>query len=213
MGSIVMHLCASNEANKILKYDSNRFLIGSIAPDIHKITTGSPVDSHYLKKVYINGKKNELPDLDRFLNENKDKIISDDFYKGYFAHLIADDIWYRYEDDKMIDEISEDGNQIKLIGNADFIPFEKYRKAIYDDYSNINSFLIEKYNIDVNYLYNVSVLNIDNASLQKLIKNNTSGNNIKNIEDIKLNILNINDVLQWIENSKDEIIYRLTNIK
>lgn len=213
MGSIVMHLCASNEANKILKCDSNRFLIGSIAPDIHKIATGSRRDSHYIKDVYINEKKYQLPDLDNFLEENINKMKQDDFYKGYYSHLIADEIWYKEITDRFIDRLSDDQTEIKLVGYNDFIPYEKYRKDIYEDYNSINSFLIQKYNIDVDYLYNVAVLGIKQADLQKLLENTTGKNNTKDIKKLKLNILNIYDILEWIEKSKDEIINRIKEIK
>ncbi|MBE5821148.1 MAG: hypothetical protein E7311_00990 [Clostridiales bacterium] len=212
MGSIVMHLCASNEANKILKCDNNRFLIGSIAPDIHKITTGSRRGSHYIKDVIINNKKYQLPDLDKFLNENIDKMKQDDFYKGYYSHLIADEIWYRELTDRFIDKLSDDQKQIKLVGYDEYIPYEKYSKDVYEDYNSINNFLIQKYNIDVDYLYNVAVLGIKQADLQKLLENTTGKNNTNDIEELKLNILNIYDILEWIKKSKEEIIKRLQEI-
>lgn len=205
MGSIVMHLCVSNEANKILKFDSNRFLIGSIAPDIHKIARGSRRESHYIMDVDIYGRKYELPDLNAFIKENKDKMIEDDFYKGYYAHLIADNIWYRDITERFIENLSEDKTKIKLVGFKDYIPYERYRKDIHEDYNCINNYLIEKYNIDVNYLYNVVVLGVKQADLQKLL-DRTKGSDKFNINKLKLNILNIYDILEWIEKSKNEII-------
>lgn len=213
MGSIVMHLCASNEANKILKLDIKRFLIGSIAPDIHKISGGSYSDTHYIINVDENNRHYELPDVQRFLNENYENILKDDYYKGYYAHLIADKIWYKDFTTKYVDILLEDKSQVKLIGHDEFIPYEKYRNLIYTDYSNINNNLLTKYHINTDLLYNIAILNINSKDIKKLISFNISTPDGTNDNMIQTNLIDINDIYDWIEKSKDEIIKRLLELR
>ena len=37
MASSLIHMAIANEVNKSIKYDNNKLLIGSIAPDISKL--------------------------------------------------------------------------------------------------------------------------------------------------------------------------------
>ena len=208
MGSIVMHLCVAHEANKVLKLDNNKFMVGSIAPDIHKISGGSRIDSHYIKKYEIDGKTYELPDLDAFIKEHGTQIKDDAFIAGYYAHLIADRIWYKEVSCKYTEMEGEDF--VKVIGKENPLPYDEYRRQIYDDYTTINDFLLQKYNVDTDYLYNVAVLNVDRADFQKMLEKNLESKGYEVDENVQLNILQMDDILEWIEKSKDEIIKEIS---
>ena len=56
----------------------------------------------------------------------------------------------------------------------------------------------------------ISYMNIN--ALQELIDTMAKRSYTDKIENLKLNILDINDILDWIEKSKNEIINKLQNI-
>lgn len=213
MGSMVMHLCAAFEANKQLKLDKNKFMVGSIAPDINKLQTGSRQDTHYIVKKIIDGKEYELPDLERFVKENKEKIVFDPYAAGYYCHLIADEIWFRDIMPKYVDVLSDDKNSIKLVGQDEFIPYKEYQDTVYDDYSKINNFLLEKYNVDIDYLYNIAVLGIDNQDFQKMIHKNLEYIGCEAGEKIDLKLIDMNDIVEWIETSKNITIENILKLR
>lgn len=52
MGSLLIHVCVSNIVKEKLNL-SNKFLVGTVMPDLIKLETGNRLGSHYLKKLYI----------------------------------------------------------------------------------------------------------------------------------------------------------------
>ena len=117
MPGYTIHLAIGKvyEKNNEIK-DIDCFEKGIIAPDLEKekdILNGKDRNkSHY--GVYTNS-----PDFKRFLNE---KDIEDEFYEGYFLHLVTD---YLFSNKYL----------------------EKWDKFIYDDYDILNDRIIKKYKI------------------------------------------------------------------
>ena len=133
MASSIIHMAVANEINKVLKRDNDKLLIGSIAPDISKQVGQTKLHSHFLDNNDTN-----IPNMDRFLEKYKDKL-DDDFVMGYYIHLYTDFFWFKY----FLTEIYDDTYVGKMI--------DKY---IYNDYTNINTQLLDEYNMDLSIFYN-----------------------------------------------------------
>jgi hypothetical protein len=138
-----MHIYISQRVQNELNL-SNKFLAGTILPDMIKIKLKKRDETHYIKE-YNNGTK-RLPDLDKFLEENKDKL-KDQITIGYYAHLIEDRIWF----DKYVDSFAKciDKESILYISNNTIHNNEEFRNDIYSDYANVDSYLIQKNNMDL----------------------------------------------------------------
>lgn len=207
MGSIIMHLCIANEVDKELNIKDDKFYIGNMKPDTDKLNGVSRIDSHYIKQYTINGKLYELPDIEKFIKENRNKLKDDNILLGYLSHLIADEIWYKIVSDKYTEQLSEDKEKIKIYNQEEILPYSEFKRMIYEDYANTNNYLIRKYNIDIDKIYNS-------------IKDNKEFDCIKDFlieskeykENIDLNIINIEDILEWVQKSKQKVIEQIKNL-
>lgn len=175
MPSTVIHLAIAKEINSKLKRDNSKFLLGAIAPDIYKDVGIEKKITHFIDN------ENGIPNLDLFLKKYKDNL-DDDFVLGYYVHLFADFLWFKYflteiRGKNIITKI--DGTKIKYTGNMDLI-------YIYSDYTDLNMKVIDKYSLDLKIYYN-DIPIIDNI--------------ITEIPMDKLNIL-LDNTGQIIENSK-----------
>ena len=89
---MIIHICISNMVKEELNL-SDKFLAGSIMPDLKKMAGFDRGITHYLKYVVEDGNVMHLPDLDKFIQENTFKLL--DFKTlGTYAHLIEDKIWF-----------------------------------------------------------------------------------------------------------------------
>ncbi|WP_214741939.1 zinc dependent phospholipase C family protein [Exiguobacterium sp. s48] len=86
MGSHLMHLVIANEMFPALsEVDEVAFMLGSLAPD----ATTEKGDSHYYA-----GRHDDLSrrlDFEQYWRDSEDEEMS--FRLGYYAHLVADEIW------------------------------------------------------------------------------------------------------------------------
>lgn len=189
MASSVIHMAVANELNKILKYDNAKLLIGSIAPDISKEIGESKLYSHFLVT-----KDNDIPQVDKFLEKYKDKLC-DDFVMGYFIHIYTDYLWFKYFVPEFLtdtDYITKlDGTVVKCEGNM-------LAMYIYNDYTDLNTQLLDKYDLDCSIFYN-ELPKFDNI--------------IEEIPMDKLNVI-VDKVSVIIENSKvkKELIFDINNV-
>ncbi|MBQ9298592.1 MAG: zinc dependent phospholipase C family protein [Clostridia bacterium] len=152
MGSIMMHLCISEIYRK--KHNlSDKFLVGSILPDIYKQTIMNKAKSHYLKNIEFNNKIRLLPDISKFMAENK-KECKDEIIIGYLAHLLEDYVWFNNIINECVEECGKDENgrelyrykneDYKILHNSDH-----FIQNIYEDYNYLDKVLIEKIPIDI----------------------------------------------------------------
>lgn len=190
MASSVIHIIVANEINKTLKRNNKLILMGSIAPDISKHIGKTKIESHFLDNI-----NSDIPNTLKFQNKYNNHM-NNDFVLGYYIHLYTDYLWFKY----FITEIYNEKNNelLKIDGNTikcNKIELDKY---IYNDYSNLDIALINKYNIDLNIFNDIP--NINNI-----------------IEEIPTNTVNIiiDKVLYIINNSKvnEELIFNIDNIK
>ena len=208
MASSVIHMAVANEINKVIKKDTHKLLIGSIAPDISKHLGETKVKSHFL-----DSEDTDIPNIDNFLNKYKDKL-DDDFVIGYYIHLYTDYLWFKYfmseiynEENNMITKL--DGSIVKCNGNMLSI-------YIYNDYTNMNMKLLDEYNMDLSifyeeipYLENI----IDEIPMNeiKTIVDKTSII-IKNSKEHKDFVFNIENIKKFIERSTELILAQLKEL-
>ena len=143
MASLVIHIAIASEINKEIKHDYDKLLLGSVAPDISKELEQSKFYSHFL-----DGSDDNIPNIDKFLTKYQNNL-NDDFVLGYFIHLYTDYLWFKY----FIPEIYQkdvikkiDGTSIKCVGRM----VDTY---IYNDYTNLNSELLDYYKINLDVFY------------------------------------------------------------
>ena len=188
MASSIIHMAVASEINKVLKHDNDKILIGSIAPDLSKYVNISKETSHF-----ISDNTDNIPNIDSFLIKYRDKL-SDDFVLGYFIHLYTDYLWFKYFIPEFLkhDYITKiDGTVVKC--NGDMLSL-----YIYNDYTYLNTQLIDEYNMNLDIFYNEPP-KLDNI--------------IHEIPMDKINII-LNEVSVIIENSKKrkDLIFDIDNI-
>lgn len=198
-------MAVANEINKKLKRNQKSILIGSIAPDISKQIGESKKDSHFLTD------DTDIPNLNKFICKYKGNL-DDDFVLGYYIHLYTDYILFKYFITDFVKEdyiFNIDGNKLKLGDN------EKLN-YIYNDYTNLNIQIIDKYNLDLSIFYenhdqfkNI-IKEIPMNKIQIII--DKAGMIIKNSKQSKPYIFNINHIDKFIKTSTNIILDELTNI-
>lgn len=129
MASSVIHLAVAKEINKVLRFDEEKLLIGSIARDIAKCIGRKKYTTHFLPNTGT-----DIPDLNLFLEKYEDKL-NDPFVLGYYIHLYTDYFWFKDFISEIIDSediiTKLDGTKVKLNGGIASL-------YIYNDYTNLN---------------------------------------------------------------------------
>ncbi len=207
MASSIIHMVIAKEINKKLGRNEEKLLIGSVAPDISKCLNHSKEESHF-----IDVKGDNLPNLTNFLNKYQ-KHLNDDFVLGYYIHLYTDYLWFKY----FITEIV-DNNDIITKLNGDKIKLNGTMKVmyIYNDYTNLNIQLINKYNLNLDFLDTqnnsfapiIEEIPYDNlAVLYDAIKDI-----IKNTKTKKFFVFNLDNVEKFIQTSTQIILSEIEKI-
>lgn len=206
MASAVIHLAVANEINKKLNRDKSQLLIGAIAPDISKFIGEDKTKSHFLKELDSN-----IPDIESFLNKYKNSL-TDDFVMGYFIHLYTDYLWFKYfvtefYDKPMITKL--DGTVVKCSGNM-------LSLYVYNDYTNLNIKLIDRYNMDLKIFYNQlpKLSNIiEEIPMDKMgLLLSQMGIIIENSKEKKDYIFNIENIEKFIATSVELILGKITEL-
>lgn len=206
MASSVIHICIANEINKTINRDSKKLLIGTIAPDISKLLGETKFYSHFLDNV-----NNNIPNINKFLDKYGN-YLNDDFVLGYYIHLYTDYLWFKY----FIPNIIK-GNYIKELDGTLVEYTEKtFKYHVYNDYSNLNNQLIDRYNFPMKIFYEeipyipniISEIPIDRLNL---IVDKT-GILIEESKKGKKYLFKIDDIITFIESSKKTILKELDSI-
>lgn len=176
MASAIIHLCVAKEVNKYLKMNENDLLIGSIAPDISKQIGETKEISHFLDHT----NEDDIPNIDRFLLKYKSEL-NKPFEMGYFIHLLTDKYWFRDYVYQYIERYTRNNTKKKITYSA-------IKNLIYNDYTNINTDLIDKYMLSLDIFFNE--YDLPESKITEIPVN-------------KLQIL-INKMSEIIEDSKEE---------
>lgn len=198
MASAVIHLCVAKEINKYLKMDENYLLLGSIAPDISKQIGETKEISHFLDHT----NEDDIPNIDRFLSKYKSEL-NNPFEMGYFIHLLTDKYWFRDYVYKFIERYTQDQVKKKITYTA-------IKDLIYNDYTNLNITLIDKYNLGLDLFYNEiplpksKIMEIPVDKLDILI--DKMGIIIEESKEEKTFIFDSTDIEEFIKNTVKYII-------
>ena len=142
MASSIIHMAIANELNKKLNRDNKSILIGSIAPDIAKLIGEDKKKSHFITD------EPNIPELNKFLSIYKTDL-EDDFVLGYYIHLFTDYVWFKY----FIPNYLKDSYVCDLNNNKLNLTEEEIVNYIYNDYTNLNSKVIDCYNLELSIFY------------------------------------------------------------
>lgn len=198
MASAVIHLCIAKEVNKYLNMNLNKLLLGSIAPDISKQVGETKEISHFLDHT----NEDDIPNIDRFLAKYK-KDLNKPFEMGYFIHLLTDKYWFRDYVYNYIERYTQNYTKKKITYTA-------LRDIIYNDYTNINIDLIDKYMLPLDIFSNeweLPTSSITEIPMDKLdILINQMSIIIKDSKEEKTFMFDTSDIETFIENSVKYII-------
>ena len=199
MASAVIHICVAKKVNEYLKFREKELFLGTIAPDISKEINQTKVKSHFLSNI------EDVPDINLFLHKYENKLKTP-FDYGYFIHLYTDKLWYS---NLMTDIVGKTGSALlkdKGLKNDK----EAARDLFYNDYTNMNIKLIDKYNLDLTLFYedfeipNTCIKEVPVRKLDILI--DKMGIIIANSHNRRNRVLDYNKVITFIDDTASEII-------
>lgn len=136
MSSYIMHLCISEKIRKDLNL-GEKFLGGSVLPDLLKMTGELREKTHYIESVVKGGKIQQLPNIEKFKNDNT-YITDKEVRLGYIAHLIEDYIWFS----EYIPKYKKQYEQRKTK--------EDISMELYKDYNRLNKYIPMMYGLNQN---------------------------------------------------------------
>ena len=198
MASAVIHLCIAREVNKYLKMNEYDLLLGAIAPDISKQIGETKEISHFLD----HSNEDDIPNIDRFLAKYKSDLHNP-FTMGYFIHLLTDKYWFRDYVYQFIERYTREIVKKRVTYTA-------IRDLIYNDYTNINTDLIDHYMLPLEIFYEefreptTAIREIPVDKLDILI--DKMGLIIEEAKKDKNFIFDMNDIEVFITNSVKYII-------
>lgn len=185
-----MHYCICDKISKMIDVDTNRFMVGGVAADIPQLLGKIKVKSHFIKANDYGLRY----DYYSFLNKYKDKL-DDAFFKGYFCHLVSDEVWYRTMVNKYVNPLTCD---------------EETRKKYYLDFSKLNEMLIKYFKPEerIHLINDVKMDEIDTGAISKMI--DKVYDDFKYNDDLSekpLDIFKFSDVVNYV-NESAEISYK-----
>lgn len=195
MASAIIHLAVAKELKKYLNVsDEKDYYLGAIAPDISKQIGQDRDISHFI----TNQKDN--PNINLFIRRYPN-FKYNSFSLGYFIHLYTDKLWFNGFLNKIVTN-----NTIKLLdGTSINVTDEEISKMIYSDYTNINSKVIEEYDMNLSLFYEdfkMPKTLITEIPIEKLdILIDKMGIIIENSQEEKVYTFDIDQVKDFIDNS------------
>ena len=202
MASTLIHIAVAKELEKRRGKVNNTYdyYLGAIAPDLAKQIGLSKIDSHFIKNSY----KEDVPNIKLF--ENKYPHFKDnDFDLGYYTHLYTDKEWF----ENFIDNITYDNSLRLLDGTIIASSREEIQQLIYSDYTNLNTKIIDEYELDLSLFYEefkppkTEITEIPTEKLDILI--NKMGIIIQNSKDEKTYSLDITQINDFIKKTAEKI--------
>lgn len=169
MGSLIMHLCVASKLKKKYKF-SDKFIIGQLMPDLLKLAGKDKKETHYIENVIEESGVKNLPNILKYEQSNEENI-KDEKSLGYLAHLIQDRVWFDNYIGKYAKTDANDISKVKYLEYNIIKTDKEFSEDMYKDYGNINKYLVEKYNLDINDLKNtINQISPDEEFKEKINK-------------------------------------------
>lgn len=188
MASRIMHYAIAHRLTKMFEIkDYNRFVFGSLAPDISSHDDGSYDIAHFWRKIESEGIKGI--DWIKFYNKYRNEILDDDFLLGYYIHLIVDAYWFKNIQDKFIRKYPKDVKSIL------------YTKG-YGDMYKYNSILIEKYSLiyNIKSISGIKIDEINESNIDQYLINFKEDFQCEKDFNMKFEVYPYDDIMLFIEN-------------
>ena len=134
MASGMIHYVISKRVAKLVGIeDVERFLLGAVvAPDASSHSDGSYDKAHF--QGWLQDRTMKGIDFNRFADKYGDRFEADDFYLGYWCHLMEDAIWVHDVVDKYVRIYT---GEVK----------KTYYQKGYKDYERLNYLLLQEYGL------------------------------------------------------------------
>ncbi len=204
MASTIIHLAIAKKVKEHVKVKREKdYYLGAIAPDISKQIGETKEKSHFLLNTY-----NEVPNIDLFIKKYHD-FRNNSFDLGYFTHLYTDKLWMEDVFFKIVE-----GKTIKLLdGTTLETTGKEIVDMLYSDYTNLNTKIIEEYDLDLSLFYEEFTIprtNIQEVPIDKLdILINKMSILIENCENEKTYTIDMNIIKDFIDHAVEEILKKI----
>lgn len=201
MASAIIHLAIAKELKDKLDIDNLKdYYLGSIAPDISKQIGEDRNISHF-----SNTMRDGIPNIDLFVKRYP-TFKYNSFNLGYFTHLYSDKIW----EEEVLNRIRTESCIKLLDGTILNLDSDEIINVIYSDYTNLNSQVIDEYELDLSLFY--EEFQIPDTTLREIpidkldILINKMGIIIENSRKNKAYTFDIYIVKKYIEKITNEIL-------
>lgn len=204
MASTIIHLAIAKKVKEKIEVEREKdYYLGAIAPDISKQIGESKEKSHFL----INTPEN-IPNIALFIKRYP-TFKYNSFNLGYYTHLMVDKKWAENFLPSFIHN-----NIIELLdGTKIETTVDEMRNMLYADYTNLNSLLLDEYEIDLSLFYEEfipPITQLQEVPVDQLnILINKEGIIIENSKEEKSYTLDIQEIKKFIQKTSEEIIEEL----
>lgn len=147
MSSYIMHMCISNMVKEKLNL-TEKFVYGSILPDVIKMKTGDRTKTHFLSKVKVKDCVRNLPVIDKAVHELE--IEDKEIKLGYIAHLVEDLIWFNDFIPTFATKIGD--GKYKYLKTGEIKEAKDFTIDMYSEYLNSGAYVITSTNTDIKML-------------------------------------------------------------
>lgn len=215
MPGFILHLTAGvmlmdeayDNINFYSEEDRNMFLTGCIVPDV----SNRKWMSHFRNKEQ-KGRIMQVPDLSLFDKMYGDRI-DEPLFLGYLFHLYIDYRFFNEYVPRVASFIDENGNETPYIKDASHVLVKKLNKVItdaeyrseeyyYGDYTRMNTYLINRYNIPIDIFDDVvipEIYGVDVEDFPAFVEKMKGFLTVSENEIENLKVFDIEDVLDMLK--------------
>lgn len=141
MSSYIMHMCISDIVKRRLNL-TDKFVYGSVLPDIDKTVKGDRNATHFIIKIQDGDDTKNLPDIKKAIETLNITDMDKEVKLGYIAHLLKDYIWFNTYIPSYAVHINKE--ILKYLRDESLHPTKEFSIDMYKDYSNSNYYVINK---------------------------------------------------------------------
>lgn len=210
MPGFILHLTAAKMLLDKLdnSINQNDFFIGNILPD----TVSDKSMSHFRSPARY-GQRIEYPELEPFWDKYK-FLLQDSSVLGYYYHLYIDRKFFREYLPRIVTFLDENGQveseTLKVVAarlnrTGEVVPIAQFfsEEYYYGDFTKMNTYLVECYqlptNLDVN-VKNPGIEEVDYQDVKKALKQLESYLDVPIEASENLKVFELEDLLAFLEN-------------